>query len=192
MADLEIRVVEGAELAERFKAAGGQVRPIIRRQVVAAQFLLERAMKRNIKGSFKQHTGDFVRSISSEAIAEDGDEIYGRTGSNLEYAEIHEEGGEIHAKNVSNLTIPLEAFMTGSGVARGSARDLIANPGEFGYDGTFFSKNVLMGKSGDEVVPLFVLTPSVTLPARPWAKPAADEVQPQFEESMRAALEALI
>ncbi len=192
MSDLTIRVVEGAELAERFKAAGAQVRPIMRHEVVAAQFMLERAMKRNVKDTFRQRTGDFARSISSEPLLESGEEISGRTGSNLEYAEIQEEGGEIHAKNVRNLTIPLEAFMTGQGVARGSARDLIANPEEFGYDGTFFSEGILFGKSGDQAEPLFVLKPSVTLPARPWAQPAADEVQPKFESAMRTALEALI
>ena len=127
----------------------------MRHEVGAAQLLLEASMKRNIKGAFRQHTGDFVRSITSEPIAESGNEISGRTGSNLEYAEIQEKGGTIHAKNVRFLTIPLEAFMTGQGVARGTARDVIAHPEEFGYDGTFFSKGVLFGKEAPTLCSFF-------------------------------------
>ncbi len=192
MADIQVRVVEGADLAERFRAAGASVHQVMRHEVASAQLHLDRAMKRNIKKSFRQRTGDFSRSITSEPIVESGNEISGRTGSNLEYAEIQEKGGTIHAKNVRNLTIPLEAFMTGAGVARGTARDVISHPADYGYDGTFFSKGVLFGKIGDEAEPLFALKPSVTLPSRPWAQPAADEVQPQFQSAMRAALEALI
>jgi hypothetical protein len=204
MADLEIRVIEGTELAEKFKASGAMAHQVMRREVGEAQLKLAAAMKRNIKALFKQHTGDFVRSISMEPIVDSGDEISGRTGSNEEYAEAHEEGYWIDAKNVRNLTIPLEAFMTASGVARGSARDVIANPEAFGYDGTFFSKGVLFGKlplgekreakgaTIEGVEALFALKPSIKLPQRRWARPAAQEVQPQFQEAMRAALEALL
>ncbi|HVB79927.1 MAG TPA: hypothetical protein VNE82_08260, partial [Candidatus Binataceae bacterium] len=61
-----------------------------------------------------------------------------------------------------------------------------------GYDGTFFSKGVLFGKKGDQVDPLFALKPSVTLPARPYAQPALDEVGPVFEQRLESALEALL
>ncbi len=192
MRDIEIKVVSGAELAEKLRASASAVHGALRHEVAAAQLKVAAAMKRNIKQSFRQRTGDFSRSIVSEPLLDSGNEISGRTGSNLEYAEIQEKGGTIHAKNVRNLTIPLDAFMTGQGVARGTARDVIADPQAYGYDGTFFSKGVLFGKQGEEAEPLFALKPSVTLPARPWAQPAADEVAPEFEAGSHSAIEALL
>ncbi len=194
--DIKLTIVAGQDLAEKFERAGAEGRAAIRRELGQAQLDLAAAMKRNIRSNFRQRSGDLLRSIAIAPIEESGDTITGPVGSNLEYAEIQEEGGEIRAKNVRNLTIPLEPFMTGQGLARGTARDVIESPGEYGYDGTFFSRGVLMGRRGSgadaETEPLFALRPSVMLPARPYAEPAIEEVKPQFESAMRAALEALL
>ncbi len=191
--NLELKIVAGADLAEKFdKAAGTGVHQAILHAVRGAQLDLANAMKRNIRAKFRQRSGDFARSIVSEPIEDRGAQVSGRTGSNLEYAQIQERGGEIRAKNVRNLTIPLEAFMTGRGLARGAAHSVIASPGNYGFDGTFFSHHILFGKRGEEAVPLFALKPSVTLPARPWAQPALDEIKPSFEAAMRSALQALL
>ena len=192
MADLTLSVVAGDDLAERFTESAGAARMEMRHQLLDAMLKTETAMKRNIRTTLRRRSGALEESISHEALEETSAGLSGRVGSNMEYAEIQERGGEIHAKNAKNLTIPLEAFMTGRGIAKGSARDLIASPGDYGYDGTFFSRGVLLGKRGDEVEPLFVLKPSVTLPARPYAQPALDEIAPEFEASMRSALEALL
>ena len=196
MKDISATIVAGKDLGERISGAGSDARVIIDREFRHGLLDLSRAMQRNIKSNFRQRTRDLWRSITIGEITRSADELSSRVGSPLEYAEIQEEGGEVHAKNVRNLTIPLEAFMTGRGVARGSARDVIASPEDYGYDGTFFSRNVLMGVRGTgedrEVEPLFFLTPSVTIPARPWAQPALDEIQPQFESRVSSALEALL
>jgi len=189
---LRFTVVAGKDLGEKLTATDAEARLAIARTVRAAQLDLQNAMKRNIKKTFHQHTGDFRRSIAIEPITVSGPNITGPVGTNLEFAEIQEEGGEIHAKRARNLTIPLEAFLTGKGSAKGSAHDVIAAPGNYGYDGTFFSKGVLFGKKGDQVDPLFALKPSVTLPARPYAQPALDEVGPVFEQRLESALEALL
>ena len=190
--DLKMTVVAGADLAELFKSGESQARIIIDREFGHGLLDLSRAMKRNVKKNFHRHSGDFSRSVTIGETTRSSAELSAEVGSPEEYAEIQEKGGEVSAKNVRNLTIPLEAFMTGRGVARGSARDVIASPGNYGYDGTFFTGNVLMGKRGEETEPLFFLTPSVTIPARPWAQPALDEVKPQFESRVTSALEALL
>ena len=191
-ADFTISVVAGKELADKFEQGGSAARATIRRELRSAQFALASAMKRNARSVLRQRSGDLVRSIVPGEIEESGAEITGPVGSNLEYAHIQKEGGTIAAKNVRNLTIPLAAFLTPQGIARGSARDVIAAPGDYGYDGTFFSRGVLMGRRGEDVEPLFALRPSVTLPARPYAAPAMEEIKPQFEASLSSALEALL
>lgn len=195
MADLELKIVAGKDLADKLSGAASKARGVMRHELQRGQSKLNLAMRRNIRKTFRRHRGG-LENIVSEPIDESGDTVSARVGSSLAYAEIQERGGEIHAKNVKNLTIPLEAFMTGRGYARGTARDVIGSPGEYGYDGTFFSKGVLFGKRGKgedaEVEPLFSLRPSVTLPARPYAQPAIDEVAPEIEASMHSALEALL
>ena len=93
------------------------------------------------------------------------------------YGHVQEVGGTIHAKRVANLTIPLPAMQTAGGVARGTAREVIANPMAFGFWRTFTAKRVIFGATRfDDITPLFVLRPSVTLPARaPLATTLQDE-----------------
>jgi hypothetical protein len=190
--DLKMTVVSGADLAQLFERAPEKARGILRTTMNAGMILLQSAMARNVRQTFRQRSGALA-DIAIEPIAESGGELTGRVGSTLEYAEIQEKGGEIRAKNVRNLTIPLEPFMTGRGVARGSAHDVIANPSSFGYDGTFFSKGVLYGRHGNATTePLFALKPSVTLQARPYAQPAIDEIKPEYAASVTSALEALL
>jgi hypothetical protein len=74
-----------------------------------------------------------------------------------------EKGASIGPKRGMFLTVPLAAVRTGNGVARFTARQVIAAPQSFGYSGTFFKKSVLFGKKGDEVVPLFAMVRRVTL-----------------------------
>jgi len=92
------------------------------------------------------------------------------------YGRIQELGGTITPKTAAHLAIPLEAMLTANGVARGTAREVIADPFAFGFSGTFTAKNVIFGKVGlpgsgvHEILPLFALKDSVTLPAREYLK----------------------
>jgi hypothetical protein len=55
--------------------------------------------------------------------------------------------------------------MTGRGVARGTARDVIASPGSYGYESMFVSAQMIFGRRDDgSAEPLFKLQVSVTLP----------------------------
>lgn len=109
--------------------------------------------------------------------------------------EIQECGGTITAKNVRNLTIPLSPFITGRGVGggarHGARRDRVAE--SYGYRSTFVSVQLIFGTRDHGVAePLFKLQPSVTLPARPDAAPAAEEIAPEFESQMVRAMESLL
>ncbi|HZP46270.1 MAG TPA: HK97 gp10 family phage protein [Candidatus Binataceae bacterium] len=192
MSAIAVEIVTGRELGQRFAQAGNQVRSLMAEAVHWAQLEAISAIRRNLKATHKMRSGDLARSIAAEEIVESGTEISGRVGSNLEYAEIQERGGTIHAKNVKNLTIPLDAMLTGRGIARGTARNVIDDPGSFGYERTFFRNGILFGSSDGEVTPLFLLKPSVTLPARPYAAPAAEEIRPQMIDKVQRSLAALM
>ena len=133
-------------------------------------------------GILEPRTGNLRRSLFTRIDESDG-QVIGTIGFDLSlapYGRIQELGGTISAKNAANLTIPIGEALTAKGVARFTARDLIANPQQFGFDGTFVAKGVLFGTIGRltgqrEIVPLFVLKPSVTLPPRePLASALAD------------------
>jgi len=188
--DLEMTIVAGADLAEAFSRSAGEARAAMRRELAAAQFAVVSKIKSNLR--HRSRSGALAESFIVEPLTESGNLISGRAGSNLEYAAIQEAGGEVQAKSVPHLTIPLAPFLTGRRIARGTARSVIESPGAYGYDGTFFSRGVLFGKRGEESEPLFALKESITIPARPYVQPALDEAAPEFEAAMRAALEALL
>jgi hypothetical protein len=138
----------------------------------------------HLKGSIQPGpVSDTPQMISASIVAGGGDAFYARA---------QEYGATITPKNVSFLTIPLDEAKTPMGVGRFSARQLIAHPGSYGYDGTFFQHNILFGKKskgkGGKVVPLFFLTKSVTLPARRFMQHAAQEWQPIIVEQLDAAV----
>lgn len=97
------------------------------------------------------------------------------------YGAIQESGGTIVPTRAQALAIPLPAMLTGNGVARGTAAQVRDNPAAFGFKATFIPKghDVIMGTllgSGSrpkglkghagDIVPLFALKPSVTIPGR--------------------------
>lgn len=148
---------------------------------------LHAAVARNIGpgGLVGRRTGNLARSLMElVTVTEDG--VTGELwpdDAKVAYGAIQEDGGTLIPKNAKYLTIPLEAMLTGVGVARGTARQVIESPEAFGYGGTFFAKGILFGKlgktakgnrrwrrggSGEQttVIPLFALKTSVTIPGR--------------------------
>lgn len=131
-------------------------------------------------GAIGVRTGNLSRSAFYRVELHGDTEIVTRIGlavSKAKYARVQEEGGTIRPTGSRYLTIPIGAALTGKGVARFSARELIANPGNFGYLDTFFHRQILFGvkerrRRGEAVggygsiEPLFVLKSSVTLRPR--------------------------
>lgn len=95
----------------------------------------------------------------------------------LKYAAIHEFGGVINAKPGGFLAIPLAGAMTGRGVSRGTPRS---------FPNTFAKWGVIIQKqAGGELLPLFALKRSVTIPARPALLPALMRVLPELGITLR-------
>jgi hypothetical protein len=136
---------------------------------------LHAAVNRNIGdgGLLGRRTGNLARALQ-EVLTVSSDGIVGELfpdPTKVAYGGIQEEGGTVIPSKAHALAIPLEAMLTGNGVARGTAADVRANPSAFGFVSTFIPKghSVIMGKEagkGGGVIPLFALKPSVTIPGR--------------------------
>lgn len=80
------------------------------------------------------------------------------------YMRAHDKGATLTPKSSPNLAIPIGAARTAKGVARFTAREVIANPGSFGYVGTFARRSIIFGvKDKGRIVPLFALKKRVVM-----------------------------
>ena len=121
-------------------------------------------------------TGALIRSITGKITRSTKHIVKGTTGSDLEYAAIHEHGGIIQPKVSQYLAIPL-------GKTQGKPRD---------YPDAFFitskKNNLLIVKNnGGELLPLFLLKKQVEIPARPFLKPAYLDNKKKVQEDLRDA-----
>lgn len=110
-------------------------------------------------------------------------------GSPLGYMALQETGGTIRPKQAQLLTVPLEAAKTPRGVPRFTAREAASK-----YESTFWQKTpsgslILFGRNASGIVPLFAGVKRVTLPPRPWLRPAFDRSLPRVAELVATELE---
>jgi hypothetical protein len=117
-------------------------------------------------------------------------DIRGMIGApGIPYARIQETGGTIRAKNGSFLAIPLPAAMTSDGVP--------LLPGPRSWPNTFIRKTaagnvVIFMKLGERIVPLYVLKPEVTIPARLGMRATLEAGMPYFiDRAMDAMVKAV-
>lgn len=110
------------------KAAGGELRRVLYRELVGVALDAEGRAKANATTSPMARTGALRRSIAGEVTTKtDGLRLVlsagGRTGGqDLRYARLQELGGVIRPVKRKWLTIPMPAAQTRAGVARGGAR----------------------------------------------------------------------
>jgi len=173
-------------------------------------------IKRELSGpTLKVRTGSLRRSIAFR-VEQEGSDVLSRIGvmkggsgglaaaasigsafgsksSNvLRYAAVHEYGsdGPIRPKPPRKLlTIPLKASLTPSGVPRWTALEAK----ERFPLGTFWRKTdsgslILFGKKARSIVPLFVGVKQVTIPARPYLRPAVDDMLPLVQSDLQSGL----
>ena len=118
------------------------------------------------EGSLSRRTGTLNEAIlnSVEVEGEHFFDIEGSIGApGVPYAKIQETGGTIKPKSAKMLAIPLPAAMTSDGVS------MLRSPRD--WPNTFVRKSkagnlIIFMKLGDRIVPLYLLKPSVTIPAR--------------------------
>lgn len=130
-------------------------------------------------------SGDFRRSFASMAVEENEHGLTGGmiVGQGLPYPPAQEFGATITPKNAAHLAIPLEGALTTSGVPRFAPRDAEAA----GYR-TFVRGKILYGTKDGELVPLFVLVDSVTIPPRPTVGPTLDRNKAWIERELLDAV----
>lgn len=135
------------------------------RALMAGGFIVEGAAKLNLDKQGLRDTGLLINSITVHEYVDKGVDSYVLVGSRgVVYARIHEFGGTIVAKRVRNLAIPLTDAAKKAGSPR-AMRGLSWRPG------------LLVDRQGK---PQFVLKPTVTIPARPYMRPAVDENQAEI------------
>ncbi len=138
------------------KSAGIIVRDGIKRRMRSRQI---KPVGRKSGGTTLVESGRLVRSINHEVR---DSEV--RIGTNVKYAQIHNEGGIIRPKTAKFLAIPLTP----------AAR--IAKPRDF--DNTFIAKGIIFQKQdGGKPIALYVLKKSVTMPKRQFLTVSPDDEQ---------------
>jgi len=129
-------------------------------------------------------TGTLSRSIHTEPSEDNTpDRVFVETGTNVEYAAIHEFGGTIVPKKAKFLTIPLtDAARNAEGGRNypGKLHPVINASGQGG---------VLRDEAG---VAQFALTKRVNMPARPYLRPAFDEHKDEAIADFIGALNDII
>ena len=115
----------------------------------------------------------------------------GIVGTKQIYARIQNDGGTITAKSGA-LTIPMEAALTGAGVPRFSARDVLANPGVGGFERAWVARDMVLASSGRTVVTLFLLRRSVTLRGQHYMEAGLDKERGAIEQRFAQALAAAV
>ncbi len=113
--------------------------------------------------NLRRRSGNMLRDIQKSIQVEGASSVASLVGR-ISGPRIHEEGGTIRAKSAKYLTIPLPAALDGRGVPlQRRARD---------WQNTFVARSkrgnlLIFRKLGRrEITPLYVLKPSVTIPAR--------------------------
>ncbi len=160
--------LQAALRAQIEKAEG----PASRKALMVGGLVVERRAKQNIREQQLIDTGLLRESISASAVTD----LVVQIGTSLVYAAIHEFGGEITPKNRQYLAIPL----TNESRNRGP-RDY-PEPLRFVpiADGA-----LLVDNAGDAQ---YVLRDSVTIPARPYLRPAIDTNRQEIEDAIGEAL----
>ena len=151
-----------------------------------ATLIAEREVKLGIKDTFGGRGGVWRASWTS-AVGVAGPRVYGVVGSPHPASRIQEEGGTIHARNATYLTIPL---------TRKARRKPIRE-----WEGGFFfrsKKDVLLfarklaGARAGKIELLFALKPSVRLKPTHYLSRAMKKAEPKIIALVGTAVEVAI
>lgn len=169
--EVEAKVIGGSVI----RALVADMPVVVRQSVHIRMQRVCRELSRTVRAErlsgqdLKKRTGTLSRAVF-ERVEDAGDDVFGVVGVDLAKAphgRVQDLGGRIVPKRARNLTIPLDAALTGNGVKKFGARDVIADPVRYGYDGTFTKGDVIFGtqarKRGMKLVPLFKLSKAVVI-----------------------------
>jgi hypothetical protein len=148
-------------------------------------------------GTLNARTANLARAVFWR-VEVSPEAVIGRVGVDLAkavYGRIQALGGRIVPKRGKYLTIPVGQALTGNGVARFSARELLANPKAFGFRGAFVNprQTAILGVLADRSLePLFALKTEVTLPPRNYMRRGLERVRDQVIEDVRLAVKTAL
>lgn len=167
----------------------------VKKALIVSALQMEGQAKRNCRRVLQIRTGRLINSITAGVTPAPGQKAAwdvnlragGRAkGADVPYAAIHEYGGVIRPKNGAYLRIPLGAAVTAAGVDRFATPLRATGAGLFG---------VVKSKGGSLLLqhrpsgaPWYLLVPEVRMPARPFMRPAFNEVVPQIAGRVETAL----
>lgn len=136
--------------------------------------LLESSIMSNIRRNFRTGTGHLMNSVpdSKDVFEKDG-WIWGQIGSTgVKYSAIHEFGGDIYPSK-KFLAIPMDAVKGADGVARAKPMDFYGK--SFFYTSKKGDLFLAIANSERGITPLFLMKRKVTIPPRPYIRPALDK-----------------
>jgi phage gpG-like protein len=161
-------------LIKKFRSLGESVQGMaLARAAQAGSLPILNGARDNIKAKGLIRTRTLSRSLHTEVSMLEPTVAEAETGTNAEWAAIHEFGGVIHAKNSKYLAIPV-----------GSYKDSPRNHPKLKLRKTAGGTLVLVSPGGQVQ---YVLKQSVEIPAEPYLRPAHDEhKQEAIDETGRA------
>lgn len=147
-------------------------------QVFRALTILEAEIKRQLRGpsGLRRRTGRLLNTWGeNKKVVESGNSVIGQLSSaGVPYAAIHEFGGTINAKG-KKLTFPTEENQRADGSPKVTLQEVFASKSHY-----ITKSGVLMMLTGKKAQPkpMFIFRDSVTIPARPYVRPALAAAQP--------------
>lgn len=179
MAEGLVIVAGTKRLSQKFVKLLTMVEPRQRQiALMRGGMVLEAWMKRNVQAQHLIDTGNLRASITSEIEGEKAVSVGPR---NVRYAAIHEFGGTITPKKGQFLAIPVTTAARYAGSPRRFPSRLHAQMAGGG--------GALVDENGDIQ---YALKRSVTIPARPYVRPAMDEHGADAVKAMRDYLKKKI
>jgi len=149
--------------------------PRFKEAMLRIGYLLEAQIKLNIRSQRLVDTGRLINSIKSE-LTKDGVQV---GAYNIPYAAIHEFGGVIRARNARYLTIPLSPEFKGRYATE--FNDLFVK--------RIRNRLFLVRRLDDGKLQFcYLLRENVTMPARPFMRPALEKHKERIVEIIRELL----
>ena len=182
---MKIKVETDVELTiEQIRENLAAYKKMLSFQIFRALTVVEAEIKRQLRGPSGLHrrTGRLMNTWGeTKKVTESGDTVTGSMSSaGVPYAAIHEFGGTIKPKGKA-LAIPLPSNRRADGTPKITIQELFGGLGSR----VFTTKNgvVMLATAGKnkskfaQLTPMFVFKKSVTIPARPYIRPALAATQ---------------
>lgn len=162
----------------QFKAAlermGEKMRgQTLRKAALAGGFVIEANAKVNAQARFDANTGNLMGSINTQVLEESAEQVTVGVGPSVVYGRIQELGGTVRPVSAKHLAVPVNARKNTTPRDYPDLKLIHPKGGD-----------PLLVEPGEGGRVMFVLKKSVTLPARPYLRPAVDEHEKEIIDAI--------